>query len=143
MELSISQLCVRKWKSNSFNLWVSNSKWNLMFYKQLERRISIQIFELVTRKVKWFWITQFCNSWVQKLQKTEFEVRFFIWQWIRFTLAYKRDHSIIFIKSTIMLILFWDFLMVQQIFFSPLVKWRMINSNKLVYTSCFTSCQKI
>ena len=43
-------------------------------------------------------------------------------------------------RSTIMFIIFWDFLMVEQIFPAPQEKWSMIISNKLVYTSCLTSC---
>ena len=42
-----------------------------------------------------------------------------------------------------MLIIFWVFLMVEQIFLSPKVKRSMIISNKLVYTSCLTSCWTI
>ena len=42
---------------------------------------------------------------------------------------------------SIMFITFWDFLMTEQIFLSPQVKGSKIISNKLVYTSCLTSCQ--
>ena len=42
---------------------------------------------------------------------------------------------------TIMFIKFWDFLMVEQTFLLPQVKQSVIFSNKLVYTSCLTSCQ--
>ena len=45
------------------------------------------------------------------------------------------------LSPTIMFIMFWDFLMVEQIFISPQVKPSVIIGNKLVYTSCFTSCQ--
>ena len=41
----------------------------------------------------------------------------------------------------IMFINFLDLLMVDQIFISPHVKRSMIISNKLVYTSCLTSCR--
>ena len=37
--------------------------------------------------------------------------------------------------------IFWDFLMVEHIFHSPLVKRGMIISSKLVYTSYLTSCR--
>ena len=43
---------------------------------------------------------------------------------------------------TIKLIIFWDFLMLEQIFFSPQAKQSVIISNKLVYTSCITSCKR-
>ena len=39
-----------------------------------------------------------------------------------------------------MFIIFWVFLMDEQIFLSPKLKWSMIISNKLVCTSCLTSC---
>ena len=42
---------------------------------------------------------------------------------------------------TIMFIIFWDFLMVAQIFLWPQVKRSVIISSKLVDTSCLTSCQ--
>ena len=38
-------------------------------------------------------------------------------------------------------IIFWEFLMFYQIFISLQVKRRLIISNKLVYTSCLTSCR--
>ena len=38
--------------------------------------------------------------------------------------------------TTIMFIIFWDFLMVEQIFFSPQQKRGVIISNKPVYTNC-------
>ena len=44
------------------------------------------------------------------------------------------------ILQTTMVILFWEVLMFYQIFFSPQVKRSLIVSNKLVYTSCLTSC---
>ena len=39
-----------------------------------------------------------------------------------------------------MFIIFWDFLMAEQFFFSPQVKRSLIISNKLVYKSRLTSC---
>ena len=45
-----------------------------------------------------------------------------------------------YLNTTIMFIVFWDFLMVEHIFLSPQVKRSMIIGNKLVYTSCLTSC---
>ena len=45
--------------------------------------------------------------------------------------------------STIMFIIFWDFLMLEKIFLSPQVKRRVIISNKLVYTSYLTSCRRV
>ena len=44
-------------------------------------------------------------------------------------------------QTTIMFIIFWDFLMVEKIFLSPQVKRSVIISNKLVCTSCLTSCR--
>ena len=44
--------------------------------------------------------------------------------------------------STIMFIIFWDFLILENIFLSPQVKRRVIISNKLVYTSYLTSCRR-
>ena len=38
-----------------------------------------------------------------------------------------------------MFIIFWDFLMVQQIFLSPQVKRSVIITNKLICVSCLTS----
>ena len=43
--------------------------------------------------------------------------------------------------TTIKFIIFWDFLMVEQIFLSPQVKRNVIICNKLVYMSCLTSCR--
>ena len=43
-------------------------------------------------------------------------------------------------KSTIMFIIFWDFLMIDQILLLPQVKRSLIICNKLVYKSCLTSC---
>ena len=43
--------------------------------------------------------------------------------------------------ATIMFIIFWDLMMVEQIFFSSQVKRIAIISNKLVYTSCLTTCR--
>ena len=43
--------------------------------------------------------------------------------------------------SSIMFIIFWDFLMVEAIFFSPQVKRSVIICNKLVYMSSLTSCR--
>ena len=45
--------------------------------------------------------------------------------------------------STIMFIIFWDFLMLEKFFLSPQVKRRVIISNKLVYTSYLTSCRRV
>ena len=42
-------------------------------------------------------------------------------------------------QTTIMFIIFRDFLKVEQIFLSPQVKRSVINSKKLVYTSCETT----
>ena len=46
-----------------------------------------------------------------------------------------------FQSASVMFIMFWDYLMVEQIFLSPQVKPSMSISNKLVYTSHLTSCQ--
>ena len=43
---------------------------------------------------------------------------------------------------TIMFIICWDFLMVQQILFWPEGKQSVVISNKLIYTSCLMSCQR-
>ena len=43
-------------------------------------------------------------------------------------------------KPIIMFIILWDFLMVEQIFLSLQVKWNVIISKKLVYTSYLRSC---
>ena len=51
-------------------------------------------------------------------------------------LVYRR-----YVNSTIMFIIFSDFLMFEQIFLSPQVKRNMTITNKLVYTSLLTSCQ--
>ena len=40
-------------------------------------------------------------------------------------------------RPTIMFIIFWDLVMVEQIFLPSQVKWTMIISNKLVYTSWY------
>ena len=42
-----------------------------------------------------------------------------------------------------MLILFWDFLITEQIFLSPQVKRRVIISNKLEFTICLSTWQTI
>ena len=62
---------------------------------------------------------------------------------IRFTTDYTLDYSRQrynnpFFQPTIM---FKMFLMVEQIFLLPKVKQSVIFSNKLVYTSCLTSCR--
>ena len=49
--------------------------------------------------------------------------------------------SIYLYGSAIMFIIFWNFLMAEQIFFSPQMKRSVIICNKLVYTSCLTSCK--
>ena len=46
----------------------------------------------------------------------------------------------LFISTTIFIIL-WEFLMFYQIFLLSPVKRNLIISNKLVYTSCLTSCR--
>lgn len=45
-------------------------------------------------------------------------------------------------KSTIMFIIFRNFSMIEQVFFSSQTKRRVLISNKVVYTTCFTSCRK-
>ena len=45
------------------------------------------------------------------------------------------------VLQIIMFIIFWDFLMVEQILFSPQTKQSVIIGNKLVYFSCLTSCR--
>ena len=45
-------------------------------------------------------------------------------------------------NSTIMFMIFWHFLMVEQIFLSPQVKRSMIISNKLVYMNCLPSSEQ-
>ena len=40
-----------------------------------------------------------------------------------------------------MFIIFWNFLIVKQIFLSPQVKQSVIISNKLVYTSLLSGCR--
>ena len=45
-------------------------------------------------------------------------------------------------RTAIMSIIFWGFLMVEQIFLWPKMKWSVIISNKLVYTSSLTSYGK-
>ena len=49
-------------------------------------------------------------------------------------------HAIISCSPTIMFLIFWDFLMIDQIFISPHMKraWLVIN---MVYTSCLMSCR--
>ena len=47
---------------------------------------------------------------------------------------------IIFWKTTIMFIIFWDFLMVEQIFISPQVKWSLIISKK---TGTYELCHEL
>ena len=44
-------------------------------------------------------------------------------------------------QTTVMFIIFGDFFMVEQIFFSTQVKRGMISSNKLEYMSCLKSYQ--
>ena len=46
-------------------------------------------------------------------------------------------------NSTVMFIIFWDFLMVEQIFLSPQLKGSVIISNKLVYINCLTSSEQL
>ena len=46
---------------------------------------------------------------------------------------YKKQRKIL---QTIMFIIFWDFLMIEEIFRSPQMKRSVIISNKLVYASC-------
>ena len=70
-KLRVSNSKVKKWK---FNPRVSNSKFNLIFYK-LEsvtwKKISINILELVTQIVTSFCVTQFHNSRIPDLLKNE------------------------------------------------------------------------
>ena len=54
---------------------------------------------------------------------------------------YLKNVSELYLEPTIMFIIFWDILMVEQIFLSPQVKRRVIISSKLVYTSYLTSCR--
>ena len=42
--------------------------------------------------------------------------------------------------TTTMVIIFWECLKFYQIFLLPQLKWSLIISNKLVYTSCLKSC---
>ena len=44
------------------------------------------------------------------------------------------------LESTMMFIIFSDFLMIEQKFLSPQVKRNMVISNKLAYMSYLTSC---
>ena len=37
-------------------------------------------------------------------------------------------------QATIMFMIFWDYLIIKEIFLSPQVKWSLIVSNKLVHT---------
>ena len=55
--------------------------------------------------------------------------------------AVNKDKKQIKILQTILFMIFWDVLMVDQIFLSPEVKRSLIISNKLVCTSCQTNCQ--
>ena len=56
-------------------------------------------------------------------------------------IAFWRTSLVPELYSTIMFIIFWDFLMVQQFFFWSEVKQSMVISNKLIYTSCLMSCR--
>ena len=47
----------------------------------------------------------------------------------------------ILLTATTMVIILLEFLMFYQIFVSPQVKLGVVISNKLVYTSCLTSCR--
>ena len=51
--------------------------------------------------------------------------------------------SVKFFRKTaaIMFIIFWNFLLIKDIFLSPKLKGSVIISNKLVYMSYLTSCQ--
>ena len=55
--------------------------------------------------------------------------------------AVNKDKKQIKMLQTILFVIFWDVLMVDQIFLSPEVKRSVIISNKLVCTICQTSCQ--
>ena len=59
-----------------FQLWVSNSEWNLLFYQvelvTRKKRISIKLFELVTRSVPSFCVTWSCNSRILNLAYLDF-----------------------------------------------------------------------
>ena len=61
--------------------------------------------------------------------------------WVRLTNTFWRTSLVPELYSTIMFIIFWDFLMVQQFFFWSEVKQSMVISNKLIYTSCLMSCR--
>ena len=45
------------------------------------------------------------------------------------------------VEPTIIFLIFWEFLLVEQIFLSALVKISLIISNTLVYMSCLASCR--
>ena len=45
------------------------------------------------------------------------------------------------LSATTMVIILREFVMFDQIFLSSQVKWSLIISNKLVYTTCLTSCR--
>ena len=53
---------------------------------------------------------------------------------------YYRDKPSAPLSSTTMVMILLEFLMFYQIFHSPHVKQSLIIRNKLVYTSCLTSC---
>ena len=86
------------------------------------------------------------TTWPKRVWKNDLIYMIFRITWVRikevFIWEFHRncDGTNEFVRSTIMFIIFWDFLMIKQIFFSLQVKQRVIISNKLVYTSCLTSC---
>ena len=59
----------------------------------------------------------------------------------RLTLYLHSSCIFMFVAATTTFLMFLDFLMVEQIFFSLQMKRTVIIRNTLVYTNCLTSCR--
>ena len=82
-----------------------------------------------TWQTVWFkWVSELC-----KFELKEFSYEKSKWNF---------DGTNELVRSPVIFKVFWGFLIAEQIFFSLQAKRTLINSNKLVYTSCITSCLK-
>ena len=54
---------------------------------------------------------------------------------------YRSNITKILTRGTIIDIIFWDFLILYQVFFAPQVKSLWLFAINMLYTSCLTSCQ--
>ena len=89
--------------------------------------------DLFTEVQMWYWkpFTFGLRRFFRKIKL----VSVTIWLFLTIKTVHKEIKKQKKILQAIMFIIFWDFLVVGQIFLSPRVKWRVIFSNKLVYMS--------